>query len=115
MTVTIFHNPNCSTSRAVLEMIRNAGHTPEVVDYVKVGWTADGLTALLADAGLSPREALRTRGDLAAELGLLDEGVSDATLLRAMVDYPVLVERPFVRRGDRAVLARPKERVLDLL
>jgi len=115
MTVTIFHNPNCGTSRNVLQMIRDAGHAPEVVEYLKTGWTPDGLKALLDAAGLTPREAMRTRGDLADGLGLLDEGVSDATILKAMVDHPGLVERPLVRTDKGTVLARPKERVLDVL
>lgn len=115
MTVTIFHNPNCGTSRNVLQMIRDAGHEPEVVEYLKSGWTADGLRGLLDAAGLTPREAMRTRGDVAAEAGLLEPGVSDAAILEAMIANPVLVERPFVRARKGVVLARPKERVLEIL
>ena len=115
MTVTIFHNPNCGTSRNVLQMIRDTGVEPEVVQYLKTGWTAEGLKALLAEAGLTPREAMRTKGDLAGELGLLDAGTTDATILAAMVAHPVLVERPFVRTPKGTVLARPKEKVLEIL
>jgi arsenate reductase (glutaredoxin) len=115
MTVTIFHNPNCGTSRNVLQMIRDAGHEPEVVQYLKTGWTAEGLKALLAEAGLTPREAMRTKGDAAEGLGLLNDGVSDATILSAMVEHPALVERPFVRTRKGTVLARPKEKVLEVL
>lgn len=115
MTVTIFHNPKCGTSRNVLQMIRDTGVEPEVVPYLETGWTAEGLKALLAEAGLTPREALRTKGDLAEGLGLLNDGTSDATLLAAMVEHPVLVERPFVRTPRGTVLARPKEMVLDVL
>ena len=119
MTVTIFHNPNCGTSRNVLQMIRDAGETPEVVEYLKAGWTAEGLKALLAEASLSPREAMRTKGETAAaligELGLLDAKVSDDAILAAMLEHPVLVERPFVRTQKGTVLARPKEKVLDVL
>lgn len=115
MTVTIFHNPNCGTSRNVLQMIRDTGVEPEVVQYLKTGWTAEGLKALLDAAGLTPREALRTKGELAEGLGLLNAGTSDATVLAAMVEHPVLVERPFVRTPKGTVLARPKEKVLEVL
>lgn len=115
MTITIFHNPNCGTSRNVLQMIRDAGHEPEVVQYLKTGWTAEGLKALLDAAGLTPREAMRTKGELAEGLGLLNAGTSDETILAAMVEHPVLVERPLVRTPKGTVLARPKEKVLDVL
>ncbi len=113
--VTVFHNPACGTSRNVLEMVRAAGHEPEVVEYLKAGWTADQLGALFAEAGLTPREAMRTKGDLAGELGLLEAGVSDDAILAAMVEHPILVERPLVKTPKGAVLARPKEKVLDVL
>jgi arsenate reductase len=113
--VTIFHNPACGTSRNVLEMIREAGHEPTVVEYLKAGWTPEGLKALLDEAGLKPREALRTRGDLASELGLLKDGVAESAILEAMIEHPALVERPLVKTPKGAVLARPKERVLHIL
>ena len=115
MSITIFHNPNCGTSRNVLQMIRDTGVEPEVVQYLKTGWTAEQLTTLFAEAGLTPREAMRTKGELAEGLGLLNEGTSDATILAAMVEHPVLVERPFVRTPKGTVLARPKEKVLEVL
>lgn len=119
MTVTIFHNPNCGTSRNVLQMIRDTGQEPQVVEYLKTGWTADGLKALLAEAGLTPRQALRTKGDTAAalidELKLREAGVSDEAVFAAMLAHPVLVERPFVRARKGTVLARPKEKVLEVL
>lgn len=119
MTVTIFHNPNCGTSRNVLQMIRDAGQDPQVIEYLKTGWTAEGLKALLAEAGLTPREAMRTKGEAAGaligELGLLEASVSDDAILVAMVAHPILVERPFVRTPKGTVLARPKETVLDVL
>jgi arsenate reductase len=115
MTVTIFHNPNCGTSRNVLATIRAAGETPTVVDYLKTGWTRSQLQALFAAAGLTPREALRTKGDLVQELGLLAEGVSDDAILDAMVEHPVLVERPFVQTAKGSALCRPADKVLWLL
>ena len=113
--VTVFHNPACGTSRNVLEMVRAAGHEPEVVEYLKTGWDAEGLRALLGAAGLTPREAMRAKGDLAGELGLLDDAVSDEAILAAMVEHPILVERPIVRTPRGTVLARPKEKVLEIL
>ncbi|PZO52648.1 MAG: arsenate reductase (glutaredoxin) [Alphaproteobacteria bacterium] len=112
---TIYHNPKCSTSRQVLEMIEAAGYKPEVIEYLKAGWTKKQLKDLFAAAGLTPRQALRARAAEAEELGLLDGKVSDAKLLDAMIEYPVLVERPFVVTAKGALLARPKEKVRDIL
>jgi arsenate reductase len=113
--VTIFHNPNCGTSRNTLAMIKAAGYEPEVVEYVKAGWTAEGLKALFAKAGVTPRQAMRTKGSLAEELGLLKDGVSDEAILAAMVEHPILVERPFVVGPKGAVLCRPSEKVFGVL
>ena len=113
--VTVFHNPACGTSRTVLEMVRAAGHAPEVVEYLKTGWDAEQLRGLFAEAGLTPREALREKGSPAAELGLLEPGVSDDAILAAMAGHPILVNRPIVKTPKGAALCRPSERVFDLL
>jgi arsenate reductase len=113
--VTIFHNPACGTSRNVVSMVEAAGYRPEVVEYLKTGWTADQLKALFAEAGLTPREAMREKGSPATELGLLDPDTSDAAILAAMVAHPVLVNRPIVRTPKGAALCRPSEKVFDLL
>jgi arsenate reductase len=113
--VTIYHNPNCGTSRNTLAMLEEAGLTPTVVRYLDAGWTKDLLQSLAGDAGLGVRDLLRTRGDLVEELGLLAVGVSDDLILSAMVEHPVLVERPIVRTPKGVVLARPKEKVLAIL
>ena len=113
--VTVFHNPACGTSRNVLEMVRAAGHEPEVVEYLKAGWTADQLRDLFAEAGLTPRAAMRTKGSLAGALGLLAEEVDDAAILAAMTEHPVLVERPIVKTPKGAALCRPSEKVFELL
>ena len=113
--VTIFHNPNCGTSRNALAMIREAGYAPEVVEYVKAGWTAERLRDLLARMGASPRDVLRSKGTPAAELGLLEDGVSDDALIAAMVEQPILVERPIVATPKGVVLARPSEKVFEVL
>lgn len=114
-TVTIFHNPSCGTSRNVLALIREAGIEPVVVDYLKTPYSREQLAGLLQAMGLRPREVLRTKGELYAELGLADPSLSDAQLLDAMVANPVLVERPIVISPKGTRLCRPKERVLDLL
>lgn len=113
--VTIFHNPACGTSRNVLAMVVAAGYRPEVVDYLQNGWTADQLGALFAEAGMTPRDALRAKEPVAAERGLLSPDASDAMILEAMIDHPVLVERPIVRTPKGAALCRPSEKVFDLL
>ena len=112
---TIYHNPKCSTSRQVLELIEAAGYKPEVVEYLKAGWTKKQLKDLFAAAGLTARQALRTKAAEAEELGLLDTKVSDAKLIDAMIEYPILVERPFVITAKGTLLARPKERVREIL
>lgn len=114
-SVTIYHNPKCSTSRQVLEMIEASGAKANVVEYLKAGWTKKQLKELFAAAGVTPRQALRAKAGEAEELGLLDPKVSDANILDAMIAHPVLVERPFVVTNKGARLCRPKERVRDLL
>ncbi len=113
--ITIYHNPKCGTSRNTLAIIRAAGYAPEVVEYLTTGWTLAGLEALLQAMGATPQDILRERGTPAAELGLLGPDVSPDTILEAMVQHPVLVNRPIVvtPRGTR--LCRPSEAVLDLL
>jgi len=110
---TIFHNPKCGTSRQVLAMIREAGHEPKVVEYLKTGWTHPQLEALLKAMGKSPRDLLRRKEKLAVELGLPD--AVDGQILDAMVRHPILVERPIVVTPKGAVLARPKEAVAAIL
>jgi arsenate reductase len=112
---TIYHNPKCSTSRQVLEMIEAAGYKAEVIEYLKAGWTKRQLKELFAAAGITARQALRTNATEAEELGLLDAKVSDAKLIDAMVEHPVLVNRPIVVTAKGALLARPKERVSEIL
>ncbi len=113
--VTIFHNPKCSTSRQVLEAIQAAGHKPDVVEYLKIGWSKKQLKELFAAAGISAREALRKQASEAEELGLLDPKASEAKLLDAMVAHPVLVNRPIVVTPKGTKLCRPKEGVQEVL
>lgn len=113
--VVIYHNPGCGTSRNVLQMIRDAGVEPTVVEYLKAGWDEAQLRGLLAQMKASPVDVLRVRGTPAEDLGLTAPGMSDAAILKAMVAHPGLVERPIVVTPKGAALCRPKERVLDLL
>ena len=113
--VTVFYNPACGTSRNVLAIVEAAGYRPEVVEYLQAGWTPDQLGALFVEAGITPREALREKEAVAAERGLLDPAASDAAILAAMVEHPVLVNRPIVRTPKGAAMCRPSERVFDLL
>lgn len=113
--ITVFHNPACGTSRNVLAAIRQAGREPEVVEYLKTGWTEARLRDLLTRMGEGPRAILREKGTPAAELGLLDAGVSDDALIDAMIAHPILVNRPIVQTPLGVVLARPSERVFDVL
>lgn len=114
--VVIHHNPDCGTSRNVLAIIEAAGYTPVVIDYLKEGWTRSQLLALFAAAGLTARQALRETKSPAAELGLLDPSVGEDDLIAAMVQHPVLVNRPLVATPKGVRLCRPDSAVvLDLL
>lgn len=113
--VTIYHNPRCGTSRNTLAMIRASGVEPTVVEYLKTGWTRAQLTDLAAATGAPLRDLLRTKEPLVAELKLAEPGVTDAQLLDAMVEHPILVNRPIVVSPKGTRLCRPSEVVLDLL
>ncbi len=113
--VTIYHNPDCGTSRNTLAMIRAAGYEPLVVEYLKTGWTRELIEALLQDTGMTARALMREKGTPAAELGLLDERATDAAIIDAMVTHPVLVNRPIVATPLGVKLCRPSEVVLTLL
>lgn len=115
MSIVIHHNPDCGTSRNVLAIIEASGETPVVIEYLETGWTRPQLLALFAAAGLTPRTALRTTKSPADRLGLLDSSVEEETLLAAMLEHPVLVNRPIVCSPKGVRLCRPSEAVLDLL
>ena len=113
--ITIYHNPDCGTSRNALAMIEATGHAPRIIEYLKTGWTRPLLAELLAEMGAAPRDLLREKGTPAGELGLLQPGMSDDALLAAMVAHPILVNRPIVRTPKGTRLCRPSEAVLGLL
>lgn len=115
MNVTIYHNPECGTSRNTLAMIRNAGIEPAVIEYLKTPPTRERLVELIARSGLSVRETLRQKGTPYAELGLDDPLLGDDKLLDAMLEHPILINRPFVETPHGVRLCRPSEVVLDIL
>jgi arsenate reductase (glutaredoxin) len=115
MKATIWHNPDCGTSRKTLAILQDAdGITVDVVEYRKTPFTRETLITLIREAGLTARGALRTRGSPAEELGLID-GASEDEILNAMILYPILVERPFVRTEKGVRLCRPQEKVHEIL
>ena len=115
MSVTIWHNPACGTSRNALGLIRNSGEEPVVVEYLRTPPNRDELAAAIRAAGLTVREALRRKGTPHDALGLDDPALSDDALLDAMLAHPALIERPFVFTPLGVRLCRPSELVLDLL
>ncbi|AVH41563.1 arsenate reductase (glutaredoxin) [Agrobacterium tumefaciens] len=115
MDATIYHNPSCGTSRNTLALIRAAGIEPTVIEYLREPPTRENLARMIADAGLSVREAMREKGTPYAELGLDNPNLTDDQLLDAMMETPILINRPFVVTPLGTRLARPSEVVLDIL
>ncbi|WP_353641947.1 arsenate reductase (glutaredoxin) [Mesorhizobium sp. WSM2239] len=115
MTVTIYHNPACGTSRNTLAMIRQSGEEPEVIEYLKNPPSRERLVELLKAMGMTPRELLREKGTPYSELGLGDPKLSDDELIDFMLAHPILINRPIVVTPLGSVLARPSERVLEVL
>jgi arsenate reductase len=115
MSVTIYHNPDCGTSRNTLGLIRNSGIEPMVIEYLKTPPDRTTLLTLIELAGLSARDALREKGTPYAELGLDNPALSDNQLIDAMLAHPILINRPFVATPVGVRLCRPSELVLDLL
>jgi arsenate reductase len=115
MAVTIWHNPKCATSRKVLEMIRQTGVEPEIIEYVKTPPSGADIKNALREMGLTARELLRRKGTPYEELGLDDPKLSDAALIAAMAKHPILIERPVVRSQKGTRLCRPPERVQEIL
>ena len=113
--IIIYHNPDCSTSRNTLAMIRNAGIEPHVIEYLKTPPARALLLQLIARAGLTPRALLREKGTPYAKLGLGDPTLSDAQLVDAMMAHPILINRPLVVSPLGVRLCRPSEVVLDIL
>ena len=115
MSVTIYHNPACGTSRNTLAMIRASGVEPKIIEYLRTPPSRDRLIALIAAMGIGPRALLREKGTPYAELGLSDPKWSDDELIDAMLAHPILINRPIVVTEKGTRLCRPSELVLDLL
>ena len=115
MTITIYHNPACGTSRNVLAMIRNSGEEPRIIEYLKTPPSRAALVDLIARMGITPRQLLRRKGTPYDALGLDDPTISDDRLIDLMVQQPILINRPIVVSPLGIKLCRPSEAVLDLL
>jgi arsenate reductase (glutaredoxin) len=115
MKATIYHNPRCGTSRKTLEILEAEGADVRIVDYLNAPPPVDELRRLYQRAGITPREGLRAKESLAADLDLLSGRVSDEALLRAMVENPILIERPLVETDKGVRLCRPQEKVREIL
>lgn len=111
----LYHNPRCSKSRGALELLQERGIEPEIVRYLDEPLDANALRALVRKLGIRPRELLRTGEDEYRDLGLADGSMDDDAIIEAMAAHPRLIERPILVRGERAVIGRPPERVLELL
>lgn len=114
-TAVIFHNPMCGTSRKTLDILRNSGLDVRIREYLKDPPTRDELEAIYDRAGITPREGLRAKEPLAAELGLTDPGVDDESILDAMVEHPILINRPLVETEKGVRLCRPQDKVREIL
>lgn len=115
MTVTIYHNPACGTSRNTLAMIRQSGEEPVVIEYLKTPPSREELVKLVSAMGLTMRDVLREKGTPYDELGLGDLDLTDDHLLDRMIEYPILINRPIVVTEKGVRLCRPSELVLDIL
>jgi arsenate reductase len=115
LEVLIYHNPDCGTSRNTLGLIRNAGIEPTVIEYLRDPPSRETLTRMIADAGLTVRQALREKGTPYRELHLDDLSLTDAQLIDAMLAHPILINRPFVVTSRGTRLSRPSEVVLEIL
>ncbi len=113
--ITIYHNPRCGTSRTTLGLIQDKGIEPKVIEYLKTPPTREELTTLLKKLKMKPRNLLRKKEKEYTELNLADSSVTDDQILDAMAAHPILIERPVVVVGAKAILARPAEKVLEIL
>lgn len=115
MAITIYHNPACGTSRNTLEMLRRSGEQPDVIEYLTTPPSRDTLVQLIQAMGITPRDLLRQKGTPYAALGLDDPALTDEDLLDAMVEHPILINRPIVVTDRGAALCRPSEKVFELI
>lgn len=115
MQVVIYHNPRCSKSRQTLQLLKDRGIEPEIIEYLKTPPDRKKLQEILKLLGMNPRDLMRTKESIYREARLDDNSLSDDQLLNAMIEHPVLMERPVVLANGKAALGRPPEQVLDIL
>jgi arsenate reductase len=115
MTVKIYHNPRCGKSRQTLQLLKDQGIEPEVIEYLKTPPTAQELDDILQKLGIEPRELMRKKEAEYKANGLDDASLDRQTLIQAMIDHPILIERPIVIANDKAAIGRPPEDVLAIL
>lgn len=115
MAVTIYHNPRCSKSRQALALLREKGVEPRIVEYLRTPPDAETLKGILERLGMAPRDLMRRKEAPYKELDLDNRGLDDAALIQAMVDNPILIERPIILKGEKAVIGRPPEKALEIL
>ena len=115
MPTTIYHNPKCSKSRQTLELLKEKGITPTIIEYLKTPPTSETLKTILDQLGMEPRDLMRKKEDVYAELKLDNPSLSDDALIDAMTKHSILIERPIVLANGKAALGRPPEQVLDIL
>jgi arsenate reductase len=113
VTVTFYHNPRCRTSRTALALLQKRGVEPKIIEYLKTPFSAAELRRLLKLLGLTPKDLLRPKE--AKEAGLTKPGLTDAAIIAGMVKHPTAIERPIAVNGNRAVLGRPAEKILEVL
>ncbi len=115
MSITLYHNPKCSKSRQTLELLKQNGITPVIIEYLKTPPTAETLKAILGQLGWAPRDLMRKKEAVYAENGLDDPTLTDDDLIDFMIKHPILIERPIVLANGKAALGRPPEQVLNIL
>lgn len=115
MSVTIYHNPNCSKSRQTLELLAKNGITPTIIEYLKIPPTAEKLKEILAQLGFSPRDLMRMKETAYTEFELGNSSLSNDDLIDFMIEHPILIERPIVLANGKAAIGRPPEQVLEIL
>jgi len=115
MSIKIYHNPRCSKSRETLQLLRDRGIEPEIVEYLKTPPSEQELDAILQKLGMEPRDLMRKKEAPYDENDLLDPSLDRQALIQAMVRFPILIERPIVVNGDKAAIGRPPENVLPIL
>jgi arsenate reductase (glutaredoxin) len=115
LSVTIYHNPNCSKSRQTLDLLEKQGITLDIIEYLKFPPTAEQLQVILTQLGLVPRDLMRKKEDIYSECELDNLSFTDVELVNFMIKYPILIERPIILANGKAVIGRPPEQVLEIL